>query len=80
MLRALSETDQRDIGSLPGGYGSDVLDVDLAGDHLVPEVCDDRGAEREPFLALVGVSTGDANTRYLRLLQGPPTAACTRWV
>jgi hypothetical protein len=34
----LSEADQRDLGSLPGGYGSDVLDVDLAGDHLVPEV------------------------------------------
>jgi hypothetical protein len=29
-----------DIGSLPAGYGSDVLDVDLAGDHLVPEVRD----------------------------------------
>jgi hypothetical protein len=40
MLRTLSEADQRDFGSLAGGYGSDVLDVDLAGDHLVPEVRD----------------------------------------
>ena len=36
----LSEADQRDFGWLAGGYGSDVLDVDLAGDHLVPEVRD----------------------------------------
>jgi hypothetical protein len=54
MLRALSETDQRDIGSLPGGYGSDVLDVDRAGDHLVSEVRDYRRDERQPILALVG--------------------------
>jgi hypothetical protein len=54
MLRALAETDRRDIGSLPGGYGSDVLDVDLAGDHLVPEVRDYRRDERQPILALVG--------------------------
>ena len=36
----LSEADQRDFEWLSGGYGSDVLDVDLAGDHLVPEVRD----------------------------------------
>ena len=32
------------------GYGSDVLDVDLAGDHLVPEVRDYRRDERQPIL------------------------------
>ena len=36
----LSEADQCDFGWLAGGYGSDVLDVDLAGDHVVPEVRD----------------------------------------
>jgi hypothetical protein len=30
------------------------LDVGLAGDHLVPEVRDDRRDEREPILALCG--------------------------
>jgi hypothetical protein len=35
----LSETDRR-LGSLPGGCGSDVLDIDLAGDHVVPEIRD----------------------------------------
>jgi hypothetical protein len=54
MLRALSETDQRDIGSLPGCYDSDVLDVDLAGDYLVPEVRDYRRDERQLIRALVG--------------------------
>ena len=54
VLRALAEADQRDIGSLPGGHGSDVRDVDLAGDHLVPELRDHRRDERQPILALVG--------------------------
>ena len=40
--------------SLPGGYGSDVRNVDLAGDHLVPEVRDYRRDGRQPILALVG--------------------------
>jgi hypothetical protein len=35
--------------------GSDVLDVDPPGDHLVPEVRDrQRDEAREPILALVG--------------------------
>ena len=47
----------RDIGSFPGGYGSDVLDVDLAGDHLVPEVRDYRRDERQPSLRSLAIST-----------------------
>ena len=54
MLRALAEADQGDIGSLPGGHDSDVYNVDLAGDHLVPEVRDHRRDERQPIPALVG--------------------------
>jgi hypothetical protein len=47
------------------------LDVDLAGDHLVPEVRDDRRDEREPILALGGGQHPEMlDTRYLRLLQG----------
>src|SRR3954447_8542158 len=54
MLRALSETNQCDIGTLLGGYGSDVPDVDLARDYLMPERSDHRRDERQPILALVG--------------------------
>ena len=54
VLRALAEPDERDVGSLPGGHRADVLDLDLARDHLVPEGDHDRGDKREPILALVG--------------------------
>ena len=54
MLQALAETDQRDIGSLPVGHDSDVRNVDLAGDHLMPDVRDHRRDERQPIFALVG--------------------------
>ena len=54
VLRALAEPDERDVGSLPGGRGSDVRDLDLARDHLVSEGRHDRGDEREAILALVG--------------------------
>jgi len=53
MLRARSQTDQRDIRSLARGYDTDVLDVDLTGDHLMPEARDYRRDERQPILALV---------------------------
>jgi hypothetical protein len=50
--------------------GSDVLDVDPAGDHLVPKVRDRQRDEREPILALVSDQHSEMlNTRYLRLLQ-----------
>ena len=39
---ALAESDKRDVRPLPGGDGPDVLDIDLACDHLVPECGDDR--------------------------------------
>ena len=54
VIGALSEPDQRDVGSLPRGHRTDVFDVDLARDHLVPERCDDRSNERQAVLALVG--------------------------
>src|ERR687893_293688 len=54
MARAPAEADQRDVGSLPGRHDSDVGNVDLAGDHLMPEVHDHRGDERELILTLVG--------------------------
>jgi hypothetical protein len=49
-----AEPDQRDVRSLPRGHGADVLDLDLARDHFVPERGDDRGDESEPILPLVG--------------------------
>ena len=54
VLGALPEPDERDVGSLPGGDGADVLDVDLARDHLVPQRDDDRRDESQAILALVG--------------------------
>ena len=37
VLRARPEPDQSDVGMLPRGDRADLLDVDLAGDHVVPE-------------------------------------------
>ena len=54
VLRALAEPDERDVGSLSGGHGGHVFDLDLAGDHLVSERDHGRRDEREPVLALVG--------------------------
>ena len=54
VLGALAEPDERDVGSLPRGHRADVLDLDLARDHLVPEGGDDRRDERQAILALVG--------------------------
>jgi hypothetical protein len=33
---AFPEPDERDVGSLAGGHGSDICNLDLARDHLVP--------------------------------------------
>jgi hypothetical protein len=54
VLGALTESDERDVGSFAGGHGAYVFDVDLAGDHLVSERDDDRGDERKAVLTLVG--------------------------
>jgi hypothetical protein len=57
------------------------LDVDLAGDHLVPELRDDRRDEREPILALGGRQHQEMlNTRYLRLSPGGRDGRLRRWV
>jgi hypothetical protein len=53
VLGALPETDERDVGPLACGDGTDVGDLDLARDHLVPEGHDDRSDEGEAVLALV---------------------------
>jgi hypothetical protein len=37
VLGALAESHERDVGSLPGGHRPDVVDLDLAGDHLMPK-------------------------------------------
>src|SRR5664279_1004179 len=62
MLRALSQTDQRDIGSLAGGDRADVLNVDLTGDHLVTKGDHDRRDQRQAILSLVS----DQDAKMLR--------------
>ena len=53
VMGACPEPDQRHIGSLAGGHGSDVCDLNLTRDHLMPKGRDDRCDERESILALV---------------------------
>jgi hypothetical protein len=53
VLRAVPEAHQRDVGTLPGGDRSDVGDLDLARDHLMPQSHHDRGHEGQASLALV---------------------------
>jgi hypothetical protein len=73
MIGALPEPDQRDVGSLPGGHRSDVFDVDLARDHLVPQCRDDRSDESEAVLALVG----NQDAQVLGLAVGHQRAPCS---
>ena len=51
--RALSQAHERDIRPLPHGHGSDVVDLDLASDHLVPQRGDDRRDEGQPIAPFV---------------------------
>ena len=41
VVGARAKPDERDVGPLPGGHRADVVDVDLTGDHLVPQGGDD---------------------------------------
>src|SRR5580704_6469377 len=63
MLGALTESDKRDVRSLPGGHGPDVLDFDLPRNHLVTESDHDWGNDRKAILALVG----DQDTQMIGL-------------
>jgi hypothetical protein len=53
VLGALAETDEGDVRALARRHCSDVLDLDLAGDHLMPESGDDRRDERQAIRAFV---------------------------
>jgi len=61
VLRAVAESDQRDIGSFPRGQGTDVLGIHIPRDDLVAERDHDWGDEGEPVLGLVG----DQNTQVV---------------
>ena len=63
MLGALAEADERDVRSLPRRDRPHVLDVDLTGDHLVPEAGDDRRDEGQPIRPFVR----DQNAQMLGL-------------
>ena len=53
MLRALAEADEGDIRALTRRHCSDVLDLDFARDHLMPQSGDDRRDEGQAIRALV---------------------------
>ena len=53
VLRVQPEPDERDVGPFSRRHRPDLLDVDLARDHLVPEPGDDLREQREPVAALV---------------------------
>jgi hypothetical protein len=53
VIRVQTEPDQRDVGPISGGHRADLLDVDLACDHLVPEPGHDLGEQVEPLALLV---------------------------
>jgi hypothetical protein len=69
VLRGETEPDERDVRLFPGRHCSDGRDVDLAGDHLVPEACDYLGEQLEPVASFVG----DQDAQVLNLvLDHPP--------
>jgi hypothetical protein len=59
VLAAFAESDERDVGALAGGHGTDVLNVDLARDHFVAERDHDRSDDSEPVTALVGYQNAE---------------------
>ena len=63
VLRAEPETDEGDIRPLALGGGSNFLDVDLAGNHLVAEAGYDLRKQLEPIAPLVR----DQDAKMLRL-------------
>jgi hypothetical protein len=92
MLRALSETDQRDFGSLPGGYGSDVLDVDLAGITSCPRFATIGATSASRSLRSLAISTRRCSIPAIcgfgrcsipancGFSKRPPTGRLRRWV
>ncbi len=64
---AQTKTDERDVGMLARSHRADLLDVDLAGDHLVTESCHDLGEQLQPVPPLVGDQ--HAEGRDLRIAQ-----------
>jgi hypothetical protein len=69
VLGARPETNERDVGTFPGGDRADVLHIDFAGDHLVSEGNDDRGDQRKAILSLV--SDQDAQLPIFHRLSSP---------
>jgi hypothetical protein len=63
VLGALAEADQRDVRPFTRRHCPDVLNLDLARNHLVPESGDDRRDERQAIRALVR----DQNAQVLGL-------------
>ena len=53
MLGALAQSDERDVGPFSRSHRPDVLDIDLASDHLMPEGGNDRRDQRQAIPPLV---------------------------
>ena len=53
MVAADAEADEGEVRVLALRRGRHLADLELAGDHLVPEVRDDLGDPLEPVAALV---------------------------
>ena len=54
VLGALAEAHERDVRPLPRGDRPDLVDVDLARDHLVSQLRHNRRYEGQPITPLVG--------------------------
>ena len=68
VLGVQAEPNQCDVGALSGGHRPDLLHVDLAGDHLVPEPGHDLGKQLEPLPPLIR----DQDTQVLDLCPRHP--------
>ena len=53
VVGALAQSDERDVGSFSRRDRSDVLDLDLARDHLMAKGGDDRRNQRQAILPFV---------------------------
>jgi hypothetical protein len=74
MLGALAEANKGDVRPFPRRHCSDVLNLDLARDHLMPESGDDRRDESQAIRALVR----DQNSQMLGLAIAQSRDPCCR--
>ena len=74
MRRALTQADEGDVGTLPGGDGADVGDIDLTRDHVVAEATTIGATNAKRSLRSLAISTRRCSVSRKLILIRPATS------